>query len=536
MTCKILHLSDLHIDPARGEGQQSLLKSLVRAVRRESARGPIHLVAITGDIFDSASVSVPDAMRSFKRLLERLRKALGADAPFLVLPGNHDRRRSGVFCPHSAALFEALRQTLQGTDTEVFGCSTPFLAEFGASALASRLPFTLVAYDSTYLPQGWLSAGGMLRAEDLLQAAPRIASGPKDTPLVFLTHHHMVPTPVTDLSPIDLSRQGCVARWAVRKVLPRVVANADREELTMTALGAGTALTTLHGLQRAVLVLHGHKHYPIVRFVRSPYRGEGDVLLAAAGSAGLAEACRPSGLADEVRLWPSFNVVTLDGDELSIKVVAFSPTDARALPARRTLARATRRGERWGLRRVPEARAVRAPDLESNEAVYTLVPSKRWPDARWDMEAERTVCPSRSWDRQAYIEIVEGVHDGELATDGRVLAKKLPARLPLALDAVTKYQLSGGICQTRQAAEDKYEVGTAFEWVGLLNRYSSASAHLMLRGLPDPAAAFESVTDLTTGREQPYPVSVTSGVLSMMYQKCPARTLLCIHWPLGNGA
>ena len=51
------------------------------------------------------------------------------------------------------------------------------------------------------------------------------------------------------------------ARWLLGKALPTLVSNADREELTMTALGAGTALSTLHTFGRPVLLLHGHKHF-----------------------------------------------------------------------------------------------------------------------------------------------------------------------------------------------------------------------------------------------------------------------------------
>ena len=54
----------------------------------------------------------------------------------------------------------------------------------------------------------------------------------------------------------------------VGRVLPWLVANGDREELTMTALGAGSALTTLQTLGRAVLVLHGHKHYATARLLK----------------------------------------------------------------------------------------------------------------------------------------------------------------------------------------------------------------------------------------------------------------------------
>src|SRR4029077_19609617 len=125
------------------------------------------------------------------------------------------------------------------------------------------------------------------RLEDLLMAHARL---PRDgRPVLVLTHHHLIPTPLTDVSHIDSSSASRFARWVVRTVLPTLVSYGDREELTMTALGAGTALTTLHTLGRAVLLLHGHKHVPTARLVTGMSDGCGDVLIASAGSAGTRE-------------------------------------------------------------------------------------------------------------------------------------------------------------------------------------------------------------------------------------------------------
>src|SRR6185295_3507046 len=136
----------------------------------------------------------------------------------------------------------------------------PFLAQVVPPELY-RQPFWIVAFDSTYLPSGWLSAGGMLRQEDILQAAAAIGDRNPDWPVLFLLHHHLVPTPLTDVGVVQVDDTPQLVRWGVQQLLPRLVSNADREEMTMTALGAGTALSTLHGFGRAVLVLHGHKHY-----------------------------------------------------------------------------------------------------------------------------------------------------------------------------------------------------------------------------------------------------------------------------------
>jgi hypothetical protein len=47
--------------------------------------------------------------------------------PTVILPGNHDRRRGGLFGAHDERLFHALKQTL-GKRAWVHGCTTPFLS------------------------------------------------------------------------------------------------------------------------------------------------------------------------------------------------------------------------------------------------------------------------------------------------------------------------------------------------------------------------------------------------------------------------
>lgn len=65
----------------------------------------------------------------------------------------------------------------------------------------------------------------------------------------FLLHHHLVPTLLTDIGPVETDTLPNPLRWIINHVLPRLVSNADREELTMTALGAGTAFSILHTLR-----------------------------------------------------------------------------------------------------------------------------------------------------------------------------------------------------------------------------------------------------------------------------------------------
>jgi 3',5'-cyclic AMP phosphodiesterase CpdA len=210
---------------------------------------------------------------AFLRLHGAVVDALGGDAPTVVLPGNHDRRRLGLLGPHSDRLFRALHDAADPGRLFVAGGRTPFLAQIVPDALHG-LPAHVIAYDSTYLPGGLVGAGGTIRLEDLLMAH---ASLPHDgRPILLLTHHHLIPTPLTDVSSIDSARTPRLLRWLVRRVLPALVSYGDREELTMTALGAGTALSTLHAFGRAVLLLHGHKHVPTTRLLAGMTEGCGD--------------------------------------------------------------------------------------------------------------------------------------------------------------------------------------------------------------------------------------------------------------------
>jgi len=283
----LFHLSDLHIDAA-STGQRVLFDVLVETLRREKAACDATQTAlvITGDVFDSSTARPRVAIPVFLDLHARIAAALGCAAPTIVLPGNHDRRWRGLVGPHRTALFDALRQSVDPQSIYVAGCRAPFLAEVVPRAFHG-LPADVVAYDSTYLPHGWVSAGGTIRQQDLLQAHSELDEDRTARPLLFLVHHHLIPTPLTDVSFIDSTgSMPRAVRWLLGKVLPTIVSNADREELTMTALGAGTALSTLHTFGRAVLLLHGHKHFPTARLLRGLVEESGDVLVASAGIGG----------------------------------------------------------------------------------------------------------------------------------------------------------------------------------------------------------------------------------------------------------
>src|SRR5262249_11036914 len=225
----VLHLSDLHLDTG-SKNQPVLLDMLVETLGHEKAAsnaGHVVLV-VTGDVFDSATDDPRELVPLFLDLHARIVRSLGSAVPTVVLPGNHDRRWRGLVGPHRPSLFDALRASVDPNSIYVAGCRAPFLTEVIPDAFHG-LPADVVAYDSTQVPHGWVSAGGILRQEDLLQAHARIGVGSTDRPLLLLVHHHLIPTPLTDVSFIDSKKtMPRVARWFLGRALPAIVSNADR--------------------------------------------------------------------------------------------------------------------------------------------------------------------------------------------------------------------------------------------------------------------------------------------------------------------
>lgn len=571
----LVQLSDLHLLGDR-EGQPALLDALVRALDGERRRRerPADLLVVTGDVFDSSSLPAAEAIAAFRDLHGRVREALGRpDLPTVVVPGNHDRRRMGIFGPHDQALFDALAEATVG-EAFVHGSRVPFLSEVVPPELHG-LPLWLVVFDSTYLPHGWLSAGGALRQEDLLHAASVIGRREPSWPVVFLLHHHLVPTPLTDVGIIDPSGTSRLVRWGVEHLLPRLVANGDREELTMTALGSGTALSTLHTMGRAVVVLHGHKHYATARLLRGVEADQGDVMLVSAGSAGTAQPWYPTTSREAARLWPSFNVVELGDQGLAVDIISFGYDDSRGNVVVRPMVRAGREDARWLLRPVTgdvHKRGEAGPRLASNELTCRLEPgSSGPPGARWDIVADRRFDGEPDRTPAAFSDTVDALEDGTLTVlsgpkpedvgsrpgvveggagappdddgdDG--VAEGLPSsRLPTEVELVRgvpfRYRIDGGVCRTTGEAARLFGARhTPYAWLGLMNRYPCGRARLVVRAptgtLKD---AFASETDLGNGLERP--ISVTAGStedgqdeIVLEYERCPPRTLLRVYWRL----
>jgi hypothetical protein len=525
----VFHLSDLHIDP-RSVAQRVLFDVLVETLRREKhASGADRFaLVVTGDVFDSSTLPAREAIPLFLDLHTRIVAALGCELPSVVLPGNHDRRWRGLVGPHRSALFDALHAAVDPRRVYVAGCLFPLLAEVVPRAFHG-LPVDIVAYDSTYLPHGWISAGGLIQQEGLLHAHAQLGRDGDALPLMVLVHHHLIPTPVTDFSFIGVGNSMArFPRWLVGKALPTVVANADREELTMTALGAGTALSTLHTLGRPVLLLHGHKHFPTARLVRGLTEGSGDVLIASAGSAGRRERLHATQDPEAASIWPSFNVLRIEGENVDVQTVSFPSRRSGRAPARRDLVSVSRRDGRWEARAL-SGRVRDGPQLVArDEARFTLAPSRAAPEERWDYACERRVDLAPEAGLRRYVEFVHGRPDAT-----RPRARGARRRIELALNGVTRYRVRDALCRTAAAAQREYGGAPAFEWVGLLSRYGGGCVALsMARENLTALSPFGSVIDLSTGRESPAALETDDSGWRVQVRDCAPRTLLRIYWPL----
>jgi 3',5'-cyclic AMP phosphodiesterase CpdA len=507
--------------------QDVVFGKLVEALRRErqAAGAAPAAIVVTGDVFDSATEAAP-LVASFMALHARMLEAIGGDTPTIVLPGNHDRRRMGLVGPHREDLFRKLSRAAARRRMFVAGTRTPFLAQIVPAELHG-LPAHVVAYDSSYLPRGLLGAGGTIRPEDLLQVHAKLPDDQR--PLILLVHHHLIPTPVTDLSGVDHAGAPRIARWFLGVAVPALVSNADREEITMTALGAGTALSALHAFGRPVLLLHGHKHVPTARLLHGMTDVCGDLLLVSAGTAGRHERVHATRHPDAARLWPSFNVVELDGDAVRVDSVSFFPKRTSRPSLRRTLARVRRAGPKWEPEPVTFHVTDPSPRVRRDEARFVLSAPAGQMD-RWDVACERTIELMTGARLRRYVDFV---HSLPLSRARARAGRRANRRVELSPNGVTRYRIPQALCRTIAEGARSYGVGTAFEWVGLLCRYGAARAILSVArtNLVD-IEPFASFTDLTTGRERPVAVVRTDDSWTVSAEFCAPRSLLRVYWPL----
>jgi hypothetical protein len=439
--------------------------------------------------------------------------------------------------PQRDELFDSLRRAVDPSEIFVAGCATPFLAQLVPSDF-HRLPAHVIAYDSTFLPTGLLSAGGMIRQEDLLQAMAPLPVEEPPLPLVLLMHHHLIPTPVTDMSQIDSRAMPWLGRWFVSRALPWLVSNADREEMTMTALGAGTALSTLHALRRSTLVLHGHKHFPTARLVHGLSEDAGDILVASAGSCGRREWIYASRRAESARLWPSYNLIELDHDEVKLRAVSFSPKRKKR-SVTRILAHVHRDGVRWRPQAVSGRALGSVRKVDLDEAIYSMSPNGLRPRSTFDLVCERRVQRAAGAHLSRYIDFVHALPAARLLRAplrGLAVAPKSTDRtmVELSLDGITQFEIAGAVCRSLAEARSAYGPTIAFEWLGLLSRYGGSIVRLALAREGAPPHPFASVTDLVTGRERPMSFVPSATHWDVRVEDCAPRTLLKIYWPLAR--
>ena len=310
----------------------------------------------------------------------------------------------------------------------------------------------------------------------------------------------------------------------------------------MTALGAGTALSTLQAMGRPVIVMHGHKHYPTARLLTGLSSDQGDVMIVSAGSSGLAQTYVPSASRDAARLWPSFNVLELQGKEVQADVVSFGyRPETRGEVVVRPLLRARRSGQSWQASPVESSgRHGAGPQLERNELRCRLAQSVT--SSRWDLVCERFYTGTARASPVTFLDTVDALEDGELvALDarGRPTGQRCntPTDIRLVRDRVQHFRIEAGVCRT--ISESTRVFGSRwspYSWMGLMNRYGSDHVRIELvnevsGGL---ARAFASETDLGNGMARLMPLHPSSNAHRAIaeYRNCPPRTLLRIHWPL----
>lgn len=305
----------------------------------------------------------------------------------------------------------------------------------------------------------------------------------------------------------------------------------------MTALGAGSALSALHDLGRAVLVLHGHKHNATARSLDATVTGQGDVLIASAGSAGTAGSVRQAVTHRSARVWPSFNVVELDPESVAIDTAAFgwkgrSRGEVEVTP----LVCASRRGSQWRVVPTPRGARDRGPRLAEDTMRVRLLASRK--PGRYDLAIERRLAPDLDARVPHYVETLAPLPEAAVFVRG--VQVDVPHDLsldfePHGLDP-SRYLVEAGAYRTHaEALRTQRGSAAPYGHVELLVRYRCARAELRVTGLPF-VEAFASATDAGSGQQSVVPIVREGDALVVRLLECPARTLLRLHWPLEDVA
>jgi hypothetical protein len=174
---------------------------------------------------------------------------------------------------------------------------------------------------------------------------------------------------------------------------------------------------------------------------------------------------------------------------------------------------ALRRGRSWRARTPAEHEATGPRWLEDNAAEFTLQPALGVL-GRYEGPADSRVEDVR--------------RDEVLGAQGPV-----PFEVQVPLDGTLTYMHRAGLCATVATGEERYGQGTAFDWVGVLNRSSSERVAVTVRAPPFEREPFASITDLMTGRERPLPLTRRAdGAFVAEARGCRARVLLRVYLPL----
>jgi len=228
------------------------------------------------------------------------------------------------------------------------------------------------------------------------------------------------------------------------------------------------------------------------------------------------------------------NFVEMTADRMQVTTQAWSPVLPERRNPARTLVSVTRSGQQWTL----EADAAPPEDfqavLDLNQLEVQVMES-RAQLGRLDVVAQRKlVSHPRAW-LDEYWEVLEGATGArvrEMTLDGQPQPDApCPARIRLTKDGVGSWRIEGALYRSVKDAESDHP-GRAYESIKLLNRSRAQLAQLSVNLAGVRTTPFASVTDLTTGKERPYPLSRAGEVVTVRYEQCPSRMLLKLAWPL----
>jgi UDP-2,3-diacylglucosamine pyrophosphatase LpxH len=262
---RILHLSDLHFGLDEAGIRRSYLKRHLQNVVPKVDR-----VVVTGDLFDSPSENLRSSFDEFRNDIEAW-----TPKPILVVPGNHDMRKSGN------AFGGIGRAAEYVTDLEW----SPFEIDSDLKALF----FSFNSSESGNFARGRVSMRQRLDRAEKYEIATTKSDEVAGYFKIALVHHHPVAygSQPTSLYEKLLARIGGEERF---------IAFEESEEFLKWCYARGVNL-----------VLHGHKHVPRLTSVQK----------------------RQSGTIKELTLVGCGSTVGAGGKPMCYDVVTFNPTTKR---------------------------------------------------------------------------------------------------------------------------------------------------------------------------------------------------------------